>query len=633
MGIEKLEDTAKARDISSKFTEPSVYDESAWQSIWAPLRTKTFQSVTPPGSLFQFLVWVLGNKLPLVFLSIFLSAVAAGVEVLSIFSLGWIIDRVEFADRQISRENAILLLGIAALFLIIRPIVFFMDAHFKFKIIPQLIATQSVKRLMASAKGQSLKFFQTYAPGRLSQKMIQTSLSLSNLVSEISNTLTTFFATVLGSFAIFLVIDDKLALLLLVWLSLLFTAYFVFVPKFRAKSKHRANNLAAVSGDIVDIFSNILTVKGNFSHGQRDQYWDYTVSAYKSAALDYGATSAVYRTILVILSGLLPVCVFAYSLYRWVEGVGTIGDVTTASLISARLTQMMGLISVSIMTLFKLRGEIENGLKTLSNPWDIAFPVTARPRDGVNCDIVVSNVSTKYDGDLKETLKNISFEVKAGERLAIVGPSGSGKSTLLQCLLRLSDPQTGHIRIGRTDIREIPEDRLRNLMSFAAKDPNLLARSVRENIVFSSDTVVDEDIVEAAKLAGIHEAIVSTSLGGPHDAYDTGIGTVGKQFSDGQRQRLAIARSLLGKSAIQIYDEATSSLDPSGAKQIVSAILNQPHDSTVIFCTHQLNLISGFDRVLILLNGEIEAIGTPNDIYRQSKTFRQLWDANESGLT
>jgi ABC-type multidrug transport system fused ATPase/permease subunit len=170
-------------------------------------------------------------------------------------------------------------------------------------------------------------------------------------------------------------------------------------------------------------------------------------------------------------------------------------------------------------------------------------------------------------------------------------------------------------------------------MSFAAKDPNLLARSVRENIVFSSDTVVDEDIVEAAKLAGIHEAIVSTSLGGPHDAYDTGIGTVGKQFSDGQRQRLAIARSLLGKSAIQIYDEATSSLDPSGAKQIVSAILNQPHDSTVIFCTHQLNLISGFDRVLILLNGEIEAIGTPNDIYRQSKTFRQLWDANESGLT
>jgi len=197
-------------------------------------------------------------------------------------------------------------------------------------------------------------------------------------------------------------------------------------------------------------------------------------------------------------------------------------------------------------------------------------------------------------------LKDLSFRIPRGARMAIVGPSGSGKSTILNLLLRLYDPDEGSIEIDGRDLRNGTRDSLRSQTAIVFQESFLFNTTMRENIRLGRPDATDAEVEAAARSAEIHDFIEGLPLG-----YETNAGERGSQMSGGQRQRMAIARALVRDPAILLLDEATSALDPATEAAILTTLRRASAGRTVIFVTHRLRLAEDADVILALEGGEL----------------------------
>ncbi|MEL7071994.1 MAG: ABC transporter ATP-binding protein [Cyanobacteria bacterium J06581_3] len=250
-------------------------------------------------------------------------------------------------------------------------------------------------------------------------------------------------------------------------------------------------------------------------------------------------------------------------------------------------------------------------------------------------DISYQNISFAYDTQLsgndrnsrsnKSTtnstvLKNISFTIKAGERIAFVGPSGGGKSTLVSLLLRLYDPLCGHVCIDGKDIRDYQLASLRQQISIVLQESMLFGTTVRENIAYGTVGATDTDIEQAAKLANAHEFIMKL----PH-GYDTLMSERGATLSGGQRQRIAIARAAVRKARIVILDEPTVGLDNKSEKAVSEALAHLSQDCTTFLITHDLRASINFDRIFYIENGQLIEQGTHPELIKQGEHYAALY--------
>jgi len=234
-------------------------------------------------------------------------------------------------------------------------------------------------------------------------------------------------------------------------------------------------------------------------------------------------------------------------------------------------------------------------------------------------EIRFENVSFKYNDTW--VLEDISFTVKKGETVAIVGPTGAGKSTIVQLLPRLYDPQKGDIFIDGRSIKEYTQKSLRMSMAFVPQKPFLFYDSVYENISFGQDFSYQE-IVDAAKKAHAHEFVEKLP-----NQYHTILAETGKSLSGGQQQRLAIARALVKNSPILVMDEATSSLDSISENMIKDAIVNLHHKYTQIIIAHRLSTIEHADKIIYLEDGKKIIEGTKDVLLKDSVSFRRMWES------
>ncbi len=249
---------------------------------------------------------------------------------------------------------------------------------------------------------------------------------------------------------------------------------------------------------------------------------------------------------------------------------------------------------------------------------EITFPEKGKDLDGLKDSIVFEKVGFKY-GE-KEILKDISFRVKAGEKVAFVGVTGVGKTTLLSLLPRFYDVTDGRILIDGTDIREFKLSSLRSQITIVTQQVVLFNDSIRNNILYGAQTKSDEDIVRAAKLAGIHEFITRLP-----DGYDTIIGESGVRLSGGERQKIAIARAIIRNAPILILDEATSSLDSVAEKEIQSAIDNLMQGRTTFIIAHRLSTVQKADRIYVLSDKTITEVGKHEELLRLGGTYYKLY--------
>jgi ABC-type multidrug transport system fused ATPase/permease subunit len=229
------------------------------------------------------------------------------------------------------------------------------------------------------------------------------------------------------------------------------------------------------------------------------------------------------------------------------------------------------------------------------------------------------SVSFRYAGNERKALKNIDLNVTAGSTVALIGMSGSGKSTLVSLLQRLYDPHQGSILIDGVNIRGVTQKSLRDQIAVVPQEIDLFSRSIAENIAYGCEGLTASQIEEAARMAQAHDFITRCD-----DGYQTQVGERGAKLSGGERQRIGIARAIARDPKILILDEATSHLDNESERLIHLAMENLTSGRTCFIIAHRLSTVRNADKVVVFNEGEVEAIGTHEDLWAESPTYRKL---------
>ena len=239
--------------------------------------------------------------------------------------------------------------------------------------------------------------------------------------------------------------------------------------------------------------------------------------------------------------------------------------------------------------------------------------------ENINGKIEIKNLTFSYDKE--SVLNDISLTIEPNDTVAIVGASGSGKTTLFNLLSKSYDVDNDSIFIDDVDINKLSKDSIRDNISVITQSPYLFNLSIKDNLKLMGDNVKDKDIIEACKIAQIHDFIQTL----PHK-YNTIIGEGGVNLSGGQRQRIAIARALIKKSKIILFDEATSALDNITQKEIQKSINNISADYTIIIVAHRLSTIKECSRIYVMDKGKIVGVGTHKELLENNKYYKQLYN-------
>ncbi len=246
---------------------------------------------------------------------------------------------------------------------------------------------------------------------------------------------------------------------------------------------------------------------------------------------------------------------------------------------------------------------------------------------GAACDLRLEHLGFRYGSDEQFALRDISFGLPQGKRLAIVGPSGAGKSTLVNLLLRFWDYQDGRIELGGRDLREYNPDQVRRMMGVVSQNTYLFNATVRDNLLLAKPDATQAELEQAAQRAQIHPFIQSLPEG-----YDTWIGEQGLRLSGGERQRLAIARALLKDAPILIMDEAAANLDPVTEREVMQSVRELMRGRTTLIITHRLVGLEDADEILVFQSGRLVERGRHAGLVEANGVYRQMWDLQNQVL-
>lgn len=291
---------------------------------------------------------------------------------------------------------------------------------------------------------------------------------------------------------------------------------------------------------------------------------------------------------------------------------------------ASMFTSYVSLIYGPIGWLANLPRALERAFTSMVRLFDVLddkgeIAESEKPNDfDIKGEISIKNIYFGYDKS-EDVLKNVSFDIKPGEMIGLVGRSGVGKSTLINLIMRLYDVSEGSIEIDGVDIRNISQECLRSQIGVVLQETFLFAGSVYDNLLYAKPDAAREEIIEAAKLAGAHDFICRLPQG-----YNTRVGERGQTLSGGERQRVAIARAILRDPRILILDEATASLDTEIEKQIQDALHELAHKRTTIAIAHRLSTLRNADRIVVLDKGTVAEIGSHEELLRNKGIYYDL---------
>jgi ABC-type multidrug transport system fused ATPase/permease subunit len=460
-----------------------------------------------------------------------------------------------------------------------------------------------------------LSFYHEYNMGALTSRSIgdasQISASLNSCIVNYLQTPFTFVTTLMGCFYL----SWQLSLIIFIGLPLVLFPIVVFTKKIKKVSRQLQKNQESFTSVLLDFLGGIQIVKiFSMEKVTRDKYKEQND---RMAYLECKNAKYAHltRPVLHLVTTGCMITVVIFGLYFLKMTV-------------AQLIVFVGLLYLCYEPIKRFadeNGNIQKGVVAAERMFQVLELKTYAKEEGgesisgfVDC-IEFDNVSFKYGDNL--VLKGVSFKVKKGESVAIVGPTGSGKTTLVQLLPRLFDVYEGEIRIDGIPINTYSLKSLRENISFVPQRPFLFFDTIAENICFGND-FSQEEIIKAAKQAHAHEFIKELSKG-----YDTVIAETGKSLSGGEQQRLAIARALIKKAPILVMDEATASLDAISESKI-RLMMRQLHGKvTQIIIAHRLSMLEYADRIIYISNGMKLAEGTKEELLKTSEEFKAMWDS------
>ncbi|MEO9631302.1 MAG: ABC transporter ATP-binding protein, partial [Sulfitobacter sp.] len=413
----------------------------------------------PPQTLGAFMRWCLSGAWPVLWLAALLSAAAGAMEAGTAWILGKVIDATVSAgpERFFEGSSLVLVLGAVAFFLVARPVLFGLSSASNAIMVQPNVNPLVLSRLHRWTLGQNVNFFDEDFAGRIAQKQMQAARAVTDVAAEVINVVAFALASLVGSVALLLAIDWRVAVGFSVWLVMYLALINWFLPRVRKRAAGRAGARALVSGQVVDTITNIKTVK-LFAHADHeDRAALSAMQSFRARALEFGYLAAGFRLALMSLAGLLPVLLLGGTILLWQRGMASEGDIVASGAIAIRIAQMTGWVSFTLMAIYSNIGEVEDGMRTLTP--------RVRLDDGPDAQELVVEAGQIELRDLgfaygRQTggIDQISLTIKPGEKLGIAGASGAGKSTLVALLLRLYEPEQGKIVIDGMDTSEVTQE-------------------------------------------------------------------------------------------------------------------------------------------------------------------------------
>ena len=418
---------------------------------------------------------------------------------------------------------------------------------------------------------------------------------------------------------VMLIMDYRLALLILVTMPLLVFQALRFGIRFRPLSLQVQKQLAVLTTNVEQNLRGARVVK---AYAQEDAEVSRFVTEndnWFNLSQRAASMQAFNLPLLFLIANLGNVAIVLYGGSRVISNTLTIGVVIAFISYLGQLIEpvrRLGLIIPAVAIAGSAAERIFDILDTVS---DVKDEPGATSLESIAGRVSFENVSFSYGN--RRVLRDISFEVQPGQTVALLGSTGSGKSSIINLIPRFYDPASGRILIDGQDIRYVTLQSLRSQIGIVLQDSTLFTGTIRENIAFGSENASDADIIAAARAAQAHEFILSTPLG-----YDTKVGERGVTLSGGQKQRLAIARALLMDPRILILDDATSSVDTETEHLIQQAFSRLVQGRTTFVIAHRLSTVKNADLILVLDAGRITASGTHATLLETSHLYRTIYN-------
>lgn len=425
--------------------------------------------------------------------------------------------------------------------------------------------------------------------------------------------------TILGTLFFMFTINIWLALIVLV-----LTPLSLFVSKFISKRtykyfKKQSEQRGKETSYIEEMLSNIKVVKSYHREDENSENFDVINEELGKDSLNATFFSSLTNPCTRFVNSIVYAVVGLSGALFAINGIITVGNLSASLAYANQYTKPFNDIT-GVIT------ELQNAIACAGRLLEVIDAKRESDAKGqlpsnVKGDFTVSDVAFSYDKN-KELIKNLSFELKSGQRLAVVGPTGCGKTTLINLLMHFYDIDSGSIKVDSVDINTVSRKSLRQNVGMVLQDTWLKSGTIKENIVFGNENVTDEQVIEAAKKSHAHSFIKKL-----HNGYDTLIGEDGGSLSTGQKQLICITRLMLNPPPILILDEATSSIDLLTEQRITRSFMKLMKDRTSFVVAHRLKTIVESDLILVMKDGKVIESGTHKSLMEQNGFYKELYQS------